>query len=54
MVCPSRKDRSSGGVVLLVREWLTYKEPPDLGIFEEGLFKSVFVEIVRVGDVGMT
>ena len=28
---------------------LTYKERPDLGIFEEGLFESVFVEIVRGG-----
>ena len=28
---------------------LTYKERPDLGAFEEGLFESVFVEIVRGG-----
>ena len=53
VVCPSRKERSGGGVVLLVREGLTYKEQPDLGIFEEGLFESVFVEI-GVGEVGMT
>ena len=34
VVCPSRKERSGGGVVLLVREGLTYKEQPDLGIFD--------------------
>ena len=45
----SRKERSGGGVVVLVREGLTYKERPDLEIFEEGLFESVFVEIVRGG-----
>ena len=33
---------------------LTYKERPDLGVFEEGLFESVFVEIIRGGDVGTT
>ena len=49
VVCASRKERSGGGVVLLVREGLTYKERPDLEIFEEGLFESVFVEIVRGG-----
>ena len=47
-MCASRKERS-GGVALLVREGLTYKERPDLGIFEEGLFESVFVEIIRGG-----
>ena len=47
-MCASRKERS-GGVELLVREGLTNKERPDLGIFEEGLFESVFVEIVRGG-----
>ena len=47
-MCASRKERS-GGVELLVREGLTNKERPDLGIFEEGLFESVFVEIYRGG-----
>ena len=47
-MCASRKERS-GGVELLVREGLTNKERPDLGIFEEGLFESVFVEIIRGG-----
>ena len=36
-------------MALLVKEGLTYKERPDLGIFEEGLFESVFVEIIRGG-----
>ena len=36
-------------MALLVREGLTYKERPDLGVFEEGLFESAFVEIIRGG-----
>ena len=47
-MCASRKERSRGGVALLVREGLTYKERPDLGILKE-LFQSVYVEIVRGG-----
>ena len=50
-MCASRKERS-GGVALLVREGLTNKEQPDLGIFEEGLFESVFVEKIRGGGCG--
>ena len=48
-MCASRKERSGGGVALLVREGLTYKERPDLGLFEQGLFESVFVEIIKGG-----
>ena len=40
-------------MALLIREGLTYKEQPDLEIFGEGLFESVFVEI-GVEDIGMT
>ena len=47
--CASRKDKGGGGVALFVREGLTYKTRPDLGIFEEGEFESVFVEIDRGG-----
>ena len=43
-----------GRVALFIKEGLTYKTRPDLGIFEEGEFESVFVEIARGGDVGMT
>jgi hypothetical protein len=45
--CASRKDKGGGGVALFVKEGLTYKTRPDLGIFEEGEFESVFVEIDR-------
>ena len=48
-VCASRKRKSGGGVALLVRDGLTYRERPDLGTFTEGVFESVFVEIVRGG-----
>jgi hypothetical protein len=36
-------------VALFVKEGLTYKTRPDLGIFEEGEFESVFIEIDRGG-----
>ena len=42
-----KEGEERGGVALLVKGGLTYKERPDLGVFEEGLFESVFVEIVR-------
>ena len=49
VVCASRSRMRGGGVALLIRDGLTYRERPDLGIFEEGLFESVFVEIIRGG-----
>ena len=48
-LCASRKGRKGGGVALLIREGLTYRERPDLGTFTEGEFESLFVEIVRGG-----
>ena len=36
-------------MALLVREGLTYRDRPDLGTFNGGVFESVFVEIVRGG-----
>ena len=53
-VCASRKRKAGGGVALLLRDGLVYRERPDLGTFTEGVFESVFVEIIRGGDVGMT
>ena len=38
-----------GGVALLIRDGLTYRARPDLGTFDEDVFESVFVEIVRSG-----
>ena len=49
VVCASRAVRTGGGVALLLRDGLTYRERPDLGTFDEGAFESVFVEIVRGG-----
>ena len=51
VVCASRKVKKGGGVALLIREGLTYRERPDLGTFIEGKFESLFIE---VGDVEMT
>ena len=48
-VCASRKEKGGGGVALLLRDGLTYRERPDLGTFDEGVFESIFVEIVRGG-----
>ena len=33
----------------MVRDGLTFRERPDLGVFIEGQFESIFVEIVRGG-----
>ena len=49
VVCASRSGARGGGVALLVRDGLTYRERPDLGTFDEGQFESIFVEIVRGG-----
>ena len=46
-VCASRKSKSGGGVSLLLREGLTFRERGDLSKFIEGVFESVFVEVVR-------
>ena len=49
-VCASRKQKGGGGVAVLVRDGLTYRERPDLGTFAEGQFESVFIEIIRGGS----
>ena len=49
VICASRKVRKGGGVALLIREGLTYRERPDLGTFTEGEFESLFIEVVRGG-----
>ena len=41
-VCASRKAKSGGGVALLIKEGLIYRERRDLGCFREGIFESVF------------
>ena len=48
-ISASRKVKTGGGVALLVREGLVYKERPDLNVFQEGVFESMFIEIVRGG-----
>ena len=30
-----------------IRDGLTYRERPDLGTFTEGVFESIFIEIIR-------
>ena len=49
VVCASRKEKGGGGVAVFIRDGLTYRERPDLGTFTEGVFESVFVEIIRGG-----
>ena len=48
-VCASRVKKSGGGVAVLIRDDLTYRERPDLSIFMEGVLESTFIEIVRSG-----
>ena len=45
----SRKNKLGGGVALILREGLTYRVRTDLGNFIEGVFESIFIEIVRGG-----
>ena len=49
-ICASRTEKSGGGVAVLIREDLTYRERPDLAIFKEGIIESTFIEIVRSGS----
>ena len=49
VLCASRKVKGGGGVAVMLRDGLTYRERPDLGTFDKGKFESVFVEIVRGG-----
>ena len=49
MLSASRINRVGGGVALLIREGLVYRERKDLSEFVEGVFESIFVEIVRGG-----
>jgi hypothetical protein len=48
----SRKEKRRWGVVVFVREGLTYRTRLDLGEFDEGKFEAVFVEIVRGTQLG--
>ena len=49
VLCASREKKAGGGVALMLREGLTYRERLDLGTFDEGVFESLFVEIIRGG-----
>ena len=46
-VCATRKNKSGGGVALLIKEGLIFRERADLGCFKEGIIESVFVEVIR-------
>ena len=48
-ICASRTKKNGGGVAVLIKADQTYRERPDLGTFKEGLFESVFIELVREG-----
>ena len=48
-VFASRKNKAGGGVALLIREGLVYRERSDLNVFLEGDVESLFIEIVREG-----
>ena len=46
-VCASRKSKSGGGVALLIKDGLTYRERRDISVFHEGVIESLFAEVVR-------
>ena len=43
IVCASRKKKSGGGVAIMLKEGLVYRERTDLGVFLEGDVESIFV-----------
>ena len=45
MVSEYRKNKQRGGVSILIRNGINFIERPDLRIFEEGKFESIFIEI---------
>ena len=45
-----RKNRRGGGVSILVKSQITYIKRSDLEIFEEGMFESIFIEIMQKGN----
>ena len=45
----SRKLRTWGGVALFIRSDITFVPRPDLDVLDEGVFESVFVEILTRG-----
>ena len=47
LVSKYREKKKQGGVSILIRSNIRYIERPDISIFEEGKFESVFVEISR-------
>ena len=49
-LCASRQKKGGGGVALLIKEGLVYKERPDLNIFKEGIIETVFAELVGTGS----
>ena len=49
VVCASRKKKAGGGVALLLREGLVFKERSDLNVFLEGDVESLFIELIREG-----
>ena len=46
-VFASRKEKNGGGVALFVKDGRTFRERPDLSVFREGIFESLFVELVK-------
>ena len=42
-----RTNKRRGGVSIMVRSYLKYIERPDLKIFDEGKFESIFIEIAQ-------
>ena len=44
-----RKNKRGGGVSILVKSQISYIKRPDLDIFEEGMFESIFIEILQTG-----
>ena len=45
-----RKNKSKGGVSIMIRDTLRYQKRDDLKIFDEGVFESLFIELPRKSE----
>ena len=42
-----RKHKKQGGVSIMIKSHIKYMERPDVCIFDEGKFESIFIELPR-------
>ena len=53
IVHKSRKSKKGGGVVIYIKNSNKFKERTDLTIFEDGIFRSIFIEIENINSANI-